>query len=95
MQIDAKAVLHTKMAVPKKNIVAVQRRLLEAGFGYELALEKVRHEKKFQKDTKIVAFFIDRAGFITFMETNDIDDEEFWAEFYSYPEEEISYEVVY
>jgi len=95
MQVDAKALLHTKMMVPKRDAVTVQRRLLEAGFGYELALEKVKHEKKFQKDTVLVAFFINRAGYIEYMETNDKDDLEFYAEFDSYPEDEISHEVVY
>lgn len=95
MQVEAKALLHTKMMVPKKDAVTVQRRLLEAGFGYELALEKVHHEKKFQKETKLVAFFIDRAGYITFMETDNAYDDDFFGEFYSYPEEEISHDVVY
>lgn len=96
MQVEPKALYHTKMWVPRKDAMGVQNELLKCGeFGYELALEKSFIKQKFDRKCVYVAFFIDRAGYIETYEVQRDEIDESSAEFYTYKEDEINYEVVF
>lgn len=95
MQVESKALLNTKMWVPRKDAMSVQNALLKVSeFGYELALDKSKKKHKFPRNLRAVAFFIDNAGYIEHIEVTNEDYFDCLDEFESYNEEEINYEVV-
>lgn len=94
MQVQPSALLNTKMWVPRKDAMAVQNALLKVpDFGYELALDKSKAKHKFPRNLLAVAFFIDSAGVIEYMEIEKDEEYECYREYFSYYEEEIDYEV--
>jgi len=95
MQIEKDCLYFTKMLVPIKDARTVQTRLLDVGFGYELALEKDFTPRKFSKKNIAVAFYIDHNGYLEYSLMKDYNDLEFEAEFRNSPEDEINHSVVY
>ena len=95
MLVEPKALLNTKMWVPRADAMAVQNSLLKIPeFGYELALEKSKAKEKFPRKLKAVCFFIDNNGFIENLKVEHQDEDECYAEYFGEKEEEINYEVV-
>ena len=96
MQVQPKAFFNTKMWVPRADAMGVQNELLKcAEFGYELALEKSKLKHKFSRKIAYVAFFIDSAGYIEFIEVPRDEIDECYDEYCTYREEEINYEMVF
>jgi hypothetical protein len=85
-------ILGKKIWVPRKYAYEVQDFLLSnPDFGYDFVLKKSKIKKKFKKNSKFVAFFINQNGGIDHFEVNSEDLEHAWREFCSEPEEEIDY----
>jgi hypothetical protein len=90
MNIKCNELKGTKILVQKRDVNAVQKVLLNCGFGYELALSKDCTPRKYNTS---LAFFIDFNGFIK-TEIND-NSNEFWNIFDSSGFVDIDWSVLF
>jgi len=91
--------LGTKLLVPKCDIGAVQKNMLDAGYGYELNLSKSFMPHNFRRGTSKIAVFavyVDFSGYIKYerLEKDLSNEDEFYRQYFRSDFEEMDHTVV-